>query len=607
MIESYNAALLNKIISEFSEENKIDTFNKLSIFVKNNPTDYVARYNLGYVSEKINNEKVAIDSYIKVIEKNSKHWQSRFNLYLIYIKKEKYSLALQYVEEVLNINKDYQPALRDKALILNYLKKPDEALPFIHASITKNPLDYIALNTCGLILISLKRNNEAEKIFNKAIKINNKYIPSYNNLGHCYSLLHMNEKALNCFKKAIELDPKSHEAINNIANNYLENGNSHEALKFYLKANEIKPLDHKILYNIAIAYFNLDKEKKAEEYFEKSYKINPDDETLKKNYSMLLLKQQKYKKAWELFEGRLKLQEFSYKNSSADNIKNFLIDKNKILTNSNILVVKEQGIGDEILYASMYPDLLKKFPNTIIETDKRLVSLFERSFNSNKKEKFVNFTKFSSKKNSLNNFDAVLYAGSLGKFFRNKISDFPKKNYLVSNDSFKNKIKNDLLNIDDKIKIGISWNSKRKQYGKGKSVDLEDLVPIFKLENFTFINLQYGDTENELKKFYSKYKIKIHSLKSIDLFNDFESIAALLSSLDLFISVSNSTAHLAGALGIETWLIKPKNYATFHYWNQPGDKTPWYQSIKIFSNKEKSKNCITEIKQELQKKFIRKN
>ena len=607
MTESYNAALLNKIISEFSEENKIDTFNKLNVFVKNNPADYIARYNLGYVSEKINNEKVAIESYLKVIEKNSKHWQSRFNLYLIYIKKQKYSLALKYVEEVLNIKKDYQPALRDKALILNYLKKPDEALPFIYASITKNPLDYIALNTCGLILISLKRNEEAEKVFNKAIKINNKYLPSYNNLGHCYSLLHNNEKALDCFNKAIELDPESHEAINNIANNHLENGNSSEALKFYLKANEIKPLDHKILYNVAIAYFNLDEEKKAEEYFEKSYSINPDDETLRKNYSMLLLKQQKYKKAWELFEGRLKLQEFSYKNSSANNIKNFLIDKNKISKNSNILVVKEQGVGDEILYASMYPDLLKKFPNTIIETDKRLISLFERSFKSNKNEKFVNFTKFSNRKNDLKNFDGVVYAGSLGSLFRNKILDFPKNNYLISDDNFKNKIKNDLLNIDNKIKIGISWNSKRKQYGKDKSVDLEDLVPVFKLKNFTFINLQYGDTADELKKFYSKYKIKIHSLKNIDLFNDFESIAALLSSLDLFISVSNSTAHLAGALGVETWLIKPKNHATFHYWNQPGDKTPWYKSIKIFSNKGQSENCIIDIKKELQKKFIRKN
>ena len=607
MNESYSAALLNKIISEFSEENKFKTFNELNVFVQNNPSNYIARYNLGYVSEKINNEKIAIESYLKVIEKDSKHWQSRFNLYLIYIKKNEYSLALKYVNQVLNIKEGYQPALRDKALVLNYLKKPDAALPLIYNSIKKNPLDYIALNTCGLILISLKRSEEAEKVLNEAIKINNKYIPSYNNLGHCYSLLHNNEKALECFNKAIELDPESHEAINNIANNHLENGNSSEALKFYLKANKIKPLDYKILYNVAITYFNLDEEKKAEEYFKKSYSINSDDETLRKNYSMLLLKQQKYKKAWELFEGRLKLKEFNYKNSSADNIKNFLLNKNKILKNSNLLVVKEQGVGDEILYASMYPDLLKKFPNTIIETDQRLISLFNRSFNLNKKENFVKFKQFSNKKNDLKNFDGALYAGSLGGLFRNKISDFPKKNYLIPDNNIKKNIKNDLLKIDNKTKIGISWNSKRKQYGKGKSVDLEDLVPIFKLKNFTFINLQYGDTEDELKKFYSKHKIKIHSLKNIDLFNDFESIAALLTSLDLFISVSNSTAHLAGALGVETWLIKPKNHATFHYWNQPGDKTPWYKSIKIFSNKEKSENCIIDIKQELQKKFIRKN
>ena len=147
MNESYSAALLNKIISEFSEENKFKTFNELNVFVKKNPSNHIARYNLGYVSEKINNEKIAIESYLKVIEKDSKHWQSRFNLYLIYIKKNEYSLALKYVNQVLNIKEGYQPALRDKALVLNYLKKPDEALPLIYNSIKKNPLDYIALNT----------------------------------------------------------------------------------------------------------------------------------------------------------------------------------------------------------------------------------------------------------------------------------------------------------------------------------------------------------------------------------------------------------------------------------------------------------------------------
>ena len=74
---------------------------------------------------------------------------------------------------------------------------------------------------------------------------------------------------------------------------------------------------------------------------------------------------------------------------------------------------------------------------------------------------------------------------------------------------------------------------------------------------------------------------KIITLKNLDLFNDFNGLANLLSKLDIFITVSNSTAHLAGALGIKTLLIKPFNQATFFYWHQNTNKTPWYSSIEL--------------------------
>ena len=119
-----------------------------------------------------------------------------------------------------------------------------------------------------------------------------------------------------------------------------------------------------------------------------------------------------------------------------------------------------------------------------------------------------------------------------------------------------------------KKKIGIAWKSKREFLGEGKSIDIESFLPILKLNtHFDFINLQYGEVDEDLNKL-DKHNIKLNTLK-IDLFNDFEKIAALLKNIDLFITVSNSTAHLAGALNIPTWLIKPRTFALFHYWNQP--------------------------------------
>ena len=86
----------------------------------------------------------------------------------------------------------------------------------------------------------------------------------------------------------------------------------------------------------------------------------------------------------------------------------------------------------------------------------------------------------------------------------------------------------------------------------------------------------------------------------MDLYKNLAGVAGLLKNLDLFISVSNSTAHLAGALGVKTLLIKPFNHATYHYWNQPSSKTPWYSSI-ILINKETINEGNNIIKKNLDK------
>ena len=79
---------------------------------------------------------------------------------------------------------------------------------------------------------------------------------------------------------------------------------------------------------------------------------------------------------------------------------------------------------------------------------------------------------------------------------------------------------------------------------------------------------------------------KIISLKNLDLFNNIVGIVNLLSKLDFFITVSNSTAHIAGALGIKTILIKPISHASFHYWDYNNNRTPWYKNVKIISKED---------------------
>ena len=135
-------------------------------------------------------------------------------------------------------------------------------------------------------------------------------------------------------------------------------------------------------------------------------------------------------------------------------------------------------------------------------------------------------------------------------------------------------------------KIGLSWKSFNNQFAEDKSLNLKDFNNIFNLTNCDIFNLQYGDVEKEINSFNSVNENKLLNIDGLDLFNDFEGIASLLKSLDVFVSISNSTAHLAGALGVKTILIKPENFAVFHYWNQKTDDTPWYDSVKLIDKKD---------------------
>ena len=132
------------------------------------------------------------------------------------------------------------------------------------------------------------------------------------------------------------------------------------------------------------------------------------------------------------------------------------------------------------------------------------------------------------------------------------------------------------------------------------------MKPILETKEATFINMQYDDHIKEINDFKNTTGIEIIDFKDIDKFNDFESLAGLIESLDLFITVSNTTAHLAAALGKETWVMAPKNDSLLFYWNTGSNKTPWYSKVKIFPKINKWDETIELVKSNLSN-WMKKN
>ena len=347
------------------------------------------------------------------------------------------------------------------------------------------------------------------------------------------------------------------------------------------KQKKINPNNQQIDENIIICNVRLKNFEWVEKKILSLENLSNINENLILSYSYLLLNKKEFEKGFDYFDARLKSDEFSKKNKYHLNIIKKL-DKNINLENDiKTLIVKEQGVGDEILFSSMYNDVLKNnFSKIQIECDKRLLEIFKRSFN---KKIFVPFGHYSASAKHIQEFDNVIYAGSLTKYFRKTESDFNHKPYIKSLDELDNKFKSILSNFDVKKKIGISWKSVFNIYGGLKSLELSDFKKLFSQER-VFINLQYGDSLKEVNKL-KENGLNLYNFNNIDLFNDFDSLISILKNLDVFVTVSNSTAHFAGALGIPTILICPKQSSTYYYWDYDDGKTPWYESVSIIKFK----------------------
>ena len=585
---------LNLILKDYSIGNKESAYKKFKKIYLQNNKDIKLRYNLAVMQQELGLLDEAESNYISLIEHNE-DTKYKINLYNLYITKNFFQKALDVINSIQLKDLSSIQVNQDKAYILYLLKNYEDSINQCYEILKIDDKNSSTLNTLGLCFLHLQKYDKADRALLKALSLDEKNIKTLNSLGRLNHELRKSKEAETYFNKAFTLNPNTFETLNNMAGFYLEEGKYQKAINFYKKAEKLRPNNSILINNLAKTFICIHEVNEAEKYCRKAISIDQKNDEFKKTLSLILLKKYDFKNGWLSFDGRLGLSDFVGKNPTLELIKNKIPKKIVLNKNSKILVLREQGIGDEILYGTMYFDLLNEFSDLIIECDERLLPLFKNSFKAHE-GKFVKLGTYSSNIEKINNFDHIIYAGSLGKYFRKDLSSFSQNSYLKNIENYKDLELENILNKNNGLKIGISWKSFKNRYASEKSLSLDDFENILEIKNSIIFNLQYGDIKEELDNFTKKQKFKIITLENLDLFNNFSGLANLLTNLDLFITVSNSTAHLASALGVKTILIKPPNHASFHYWNYEDGKTPWYKSVNIISRKDlKDKKFIGEL------------
>ena len=381
---------------------------------------------------------------------------------------------------------------------------------------------------------------------------------AHNNMGH-------EETAFQLMTKAVMLKPNRPEMWQNMGHIADKLWRYEEALYCYGKALELNPNDFQTLASMASAYVGLGESDLAIVYANRALELEPTSEIAQVNRGFAHLTLKHWKEGWEGYEQMLGHKSKRRKATAYTTPPKIWDGK----THENIVVYGEQGIGDEIMFASCIEDAEIKAKHVIIDCTDKLEGLFRRSFTKCS----VYGTRQDNAPVWMNheNFDSSIAIGSLPFHYRQSDEDFPRKPYLVADPLRKKMYRAMLDGLGEGLKVGISWHGGNSLGGIRKlELDrLEDLVTSF--PKIHWVSLNYKDHPN--------YGLPIHEFKFATQTDDYDDTAALVDELDLIISVPQAVVHLAGGLGKECWCLAP-NVARWIY-GREGEEHSWYGSVRI--------------------------
>lgn len=249
------------------------------------------------------------------------------------------------------------------------------------------------------------------------------------------------------------------------------------------------------------------------------------------------------------------------------------------LGGKRLLVLSEQGVGEEILTARLYREVDEGCALTIA-CDPRLVALFARSFPG---ASFV-ASDAPELERALQRADFVTHLSKLWATFATggePTSDAPRGGFLLPDPARVRELRARYrANYGERRLVGISWGTIGKFKPDARTVDLAKWKAVTQTSDATFISLQYGASPKELQRLRSTLEIELECDPTVDSMNDLDGLAAQMAALDLVISIDNTTLHLAGAIGTPAWGLLIDH--PYWLWGRKGGKSAWYPSVRLF-------------------------
>nr|WP_299017885.1 tetratricopeptide repeat protein [uncultured Caulobacter sp.] len=414
-------------------------------------------------------------------------------------------------------------------------------------------------------------------------------IEASNNLACALRELNREPEAIEVLREAIATHPESPALWNTLGTVVCNTGDPSGSIVFFDEALRLNSDYSKAWHNRAFAKSDMGDVEGAISDIDRALK-RPDSAMdaaiMRFARATMCLSLGRLEEGWKAYEGRLSPD---LSEAPRFHIPGTLwVDQD--LKGKSLFICAEQGLGDEVMFAGMLPDILDRLGpdgSLTLAVEKRLIPLFKRSFPNVEVTTHRTFQyegRVYRTAPAIEDWERFDYWAPLGAFLpalRGSLDAFPKTTtYLKADPDRVAHWKSELDKLGPAPKVGLLWKSLKLSAERARQFSpFEAWRPVLETPGVTFVNLQYGDCDEEIAYAKEAFGIDICQLPGIDLKQDLDDVTALCGAVDLIVGFANATTNLAGAIGAPIWLLTAPEV-----WTKLGsDYYPWYPQARVFS------------------------
>jgi tetratricopeptide (TPR) repeat protein len=459
----------------------------------------------------------AVAAFRAVIALNAGHAQAWNNLGGALATQGELAAAVEAYERALTLRPGHAETLSNLGNILVRLGQLDKAVDCHRQAVAATPQRAEAHIFLGVALQALDRPLEAVRAYRSGLALAPGHAGGMANLGAALEVLGLMEEAEAVLSRALTLDPSHAEAWG----------------------------------NLALCRLHRQESSRAQVELDRALELDPDLANARISRGLLLLGRGDFANGMADYEWRFAAGE-------ARPHRRFAIQAwdGEELPGQHLLIWREQGLGDELMFAGFYRQAASRVGRLTIECDRRLLGLFTRSFPSAaiRAEPALPPPGGPAERPVA---DRHTPAGSLPRLLAaDKLGAYDGRPYLVPDPRRLLAMRNWLAGLGAGLRVGFCWRSRLMTHRRLSAYATTAWwAPLVGMTGIIPINLQYGAQPEELTNLEQQAAAPLHQCPDLDLMDDLEGVAALIASLDLVITAPTAIGELAGALGVPVWRI----------------------------------------------------